>query len=111
MAAWVTFQNPNFGDIPCDKRLLNTASGYIYTTCFMDLKESKPRCRSITFNIIIAVEDAILLTLWYIGKPETSASWLDGASFGLVFGGQALGKNNLPYIMSVPIKSLCRNIK
>ncbi|XP_052106330.1 uncharacterized protein LOC127738891 [Mytilus californianus] len=91
MTFWITMQNAEYGDTACEKRLFNSISGFIYIFCFLNLKEGPSKSRMAAFYCFILAENALMMLLWFIYKPENTPAWLEITSLSLVFGGFVLG--------------------
>ncbi|VDI65530.1 Hypothetical predicted protein [Mytilus galloprovincialis] len=91
MTFWITMQNAEYGDTACEKRLFNSISGFIYIFCFLNLKEGPSKSRMAAFYCFILAENALMMLLWFIYKPESTPAWLEITSLSLVFGGFVLG--------------------
>jgi len=93
MTAWVTLQNAEFGETPCEKRMFNSVVGFIYIFCFLNLKDSRARWRILTYHIITVMENSLLILLWFLGKEAGTPVWLEISTVVIVFGGFICGKH------------------
>lgn len=91
MTAWITFQNADFGDTACEKRIFNAVSGFVYIFCFLNLKDGPTRGRLTIYYIITLVENTILVILWFLFKPDTSPDWMNIATPTVIYGGFVVG--------------------
>ncbi|XP_069126160.1 serine-rich adhesin for platelets-like [Argopecten irradians] len=91
MTFWITLQNADFGETSCEKRLFNSVSGFIYTFCFLNLKDSRARWRILAYHAVMLGENSLLVLLWFQGRPDTVPVWMEISTIAIVFGGYVVG--------------------
>ncbi|WAR22908.1 XKR6-like protein [Mya arenaria] len=91
MMVWITRLNPEFGTTKCERRLFTVISSVIHIFCFLNLKDGMARYRMAFFYILVLVETAMYMTVWYMCKTFVGPIWFDVTAFSVVFGSFAFG--------------------
>ncbi|XP_067119472.1 XK-related protein 4-like [Centruroides vittatus] len=95
MSVWVMHQQTRFCDTdtgeprPCHEYLFNMVIGAIYLFCFLNVKEEPTRRKYAAFYVIVFLEDASMIVLWYL-KCDTHL-WYRYPALGGVIGAFFLG--------------------
>ena len=78
----------------CDSRIeelgFNAVSAAIYIFCYLNLIEGHTRLRYLLYYIITFLEDAALISTWYL-LTQTKYVWYQNPAICAVFSGYVLG--------------------
>ncbi|XP_076318753.1 XK-related protein 6-like isoform X5 [Tachypleus tridentatus] len=102
MTVWIMHQQTHFCDSEtgeqrqCEEYLFNMVIGAIYLFCFLNVKDEPTRYKVTTYYVVVFVENATLIALWYIRTDPSVwyhlpalvgvfASFLFGVSIMMVY--------------------------
>ncbi|KAH3831624.1 uncharacterized protein LOC127875937 [Dreissena polymorpha] len=91
MLVWIIKQDPEFGSTACERRLFTIIASVIHILCFLNLKDGRSRYRMAFYYILMLVETAVYMTVWYMCKTFTGPVWFDVTAFSVVFGSFTYG--------------------
>ena len=90
MFFWIRFMETKFCDTRAEELGFNLVAAAIYIFCFLNLVEGHTRLRYLFYYIITFLEDAALITTWYL-LTQTKYIWYRNPAICTVFLGYAMG--------------------
>lgn len=104
MLVWITRLQPEFGSTTCERRLFTVVSAAIHIFCYLNLKDGNSRYRMAFYYVLMLIETAVYMTVWYMNKSYSGPIWFDVSAFSVVFGAFGLGTFSLrlftnPYLI------------
>ena len=90
MFFWIHFMQTKFCDTRIEELGFNLVSAAIYVFCFLNLIEGHTRLRYLFYYIITFLEDAALISVWYL-LTQTKYVWYQNPAICTVFSGYILG--------------------
>ena len=90
MFFWIRFMETKFCDTRAEELGFNLVTAAIYIFCFLNLVEGHTRLRYLFYYIITFIEDAALITTWYL-LTQTKYIWYQNPAICAVFLGYVVG--------------------
>ena len=90
MFFWIRFMQTKFCDTRAEELGFNLVSAAIYIFCFLNLTEGHTRLRYLFYYLITFLEDAVLISVWYL-LTQTKYVWYQRPAIFAVFSGYVIG--------------------